>query len=463
MMRQLLGRARPWLVLLAATAPAVWYVVDHEDDIDAEFPTVARPTFSAYPPAAYRVAEPGDTLDRMGTYAASAAAVISAVGWWRSRRDGPALWPSALALSVAALWHAMNPGPLPDGWHGLGWRVMFDGGAPGWLRVAVGCSAIGLGLVVGWNVRRARSGLHPSGSRAGVAAALDFWREGRRRGAVGVLVISAVLVGLRQFDARYFGPPGYWPRWCSFWGLLAFGLALMRLLPARPRRGTSGVMARLGGALEGLVAVGVLAALILGGRSLLRYERPIGRLRAVDAGRIYISAMPDRRGLELAQSRHGFKTIINLFPEDTPFRSPHLAAEERFAREHGITYLRNTTFDVDPDAFLDATLALARDPASWPVLVHCHACMDRTPAWAGIYWYVERGRPLGDVMRFIEQHRGSRPKGSVTLMFARQLPRLAPGRFAADATGQLLMRCAGPALAEYMRRDVALGGRGARE
>ena len=55
-------RIWPWLVLALATLPAVWYVVDFESDIDPEFPRVVRPTFNAYPPPAYRFAEPGDTF-----------------------------------------------------------------------------------------------------------------------------------------------------------------------------------------------------------------------------------------------------------------------------------------------------------------------------------------------------------------------------------------------------------------
>jgi protein tyrosine/serine phosphatase len=119
-------------------------------------------------------------------------------------------------------------------------------------------------------------------------------------------------------------------------------------------------------------------------------------------------------------------------------------------------YYRNTTFTADPDKLLDTTLALARDPSRWPVLVHCHACMDRTPAWMGIYEFVERGKPLDEVLRSIERHRGLRPKASVLLMYARQLPRLAPDRFAADPTAPLLMRCAAPALAAYGRRTEAV-------
>jgi hypothetical protein len=429
------GRPWPWIVLLLATLPAVWYVVDFESDPDGEFPSVARPTFSVFPPAAYRVAEPGDTLDRMGLYAGAAAIVLAAVGWSRSRRTAghAGLWPSALALALAGSWHAMNPGSLPDGWHGLGWRVVFDPNSPWGLRLALAVAALGLLGVVGANLRR---------------------RPASREG-LGLLAVAAVLVAARQLDPPGMGPPGYWPRWAFFLGMLAYAMALVRALPpAAPR--SRGV--RLGVAAARLAC---WALLVVAGRAVLWYERPIDRLRAVVPGRVYVSAMPGRRGLEIAHSRHRFRTIINLFPEDTPLRSPLLEEEEGFAREHGILYYRNTTFRSDPDELMDATLALARDPERWPVLVHCHAGMDRTPAWMGIYQFVELGRPLDEVMQGIERHRGLRPKASVTLMYARQLPRLAPDRFAADPTASLLMRCAEPALADYVGRSAPATGVGA--
>ena len=41
-----LRRLWPWLVLVLAVIPAVWHVVDFEEDVDPEFPQVVRPTFS---------------------------------------------------------------------------------------------------------------------------------------------------------------------------------------------------------------------------------------------------------------------------------------------------------------------------------------------------------------------------------------------------------------------------------
>ena len=123
-------RIWPWLVLALATLPAVWYVLDFESDIDPEFPRVVRPTFNAYPPPAYRFAEAGDTIDHIAVYVA--------VGGHRALGMGPVpghaerrLWLAAMALSLAGFWHAATPGPLMDGWHGLGWRTILNPDAPG--------------------------------------------------------------------------------------------------------------------------------------------------------------------------------------------------------------------------------------------------------------------------------------------------------------------------------------------
>src|SRR5262249_50605813 len=185
------------------------------------------------------------------------------------------------------------------------------------------------------------------------------------------------------------------------------------------------------------------AGLVGGGLGLVWYHRPLERLRAVVPGKIFISAMPTVRGLEIAQRRHRFKTIINLFPEETSQRSPRLPDELRFVAAHDLRYVASPSDPLRSDEFLDWTLALAQDPSAWPILVHCHGCMDRTPAWMGIYRFVVQGRPLDEILKEIERHRGYRPKASVTLLYNRVLRPRARERYEADPTAALLRRCAG--------------------
>src|SRR4051812_44106501 len=138
----------PLLVLGALVVPAVWHVVDFPDDRDAEFPGVSRPNFSRMPPPAYRLAEPGDTIDRIAIYLSAVGVVLGLVGIVRgwvgaaensntvtlTRPSGPlsrgergeAPWLAALGVALAAFWHSVTPGPTFDGWHGLGWRSILD-------------------------------------------------------------------------------------------------------------------------------------------------------------------------------------------------------------------------------------------------------------------------------------------------------------------------------------------------
>jgi hypothetical protein len=417
-------RSWPWAILALLLATAVWHVVDFPNDIDSEFPQVVRPTFSPWPPPSIRLAEPGDTIDRIGLYGSAAALVLAAWGWTRSRwlTGESGLWPAAAALALAANWHAATPGPTLDGWHGLGWRALFDSSAPASLRIGLVVAALALtGIVLLTLLRSYRR-------RA------DLWRLGRERSMLGLLGVALGFALLRQIEVPGIGPPGYWPRWAFAIGMAAFALVLVRALPTPPRGWRRpALLAAAGAAWCSLAVVGV---------DLTWYHRPLNRLRTVAPGRIYLSAMPTYRGLEVAQKRHKFKTIINLFPEDTPLRSPYFPEEVRFAREHNINYVRSPVGVAEADAFLDRTLALAQDPNAWPILVHCHGCMDRAPAWMGIYRFVVQGKPLDAILREIEGHRGYRPKASVTILYNRVLRRLAPEQHADDPTAQRLLQCA---------------------
>ena len=415
-------RVWPWLLLALMAAPAVWHGFVYPADVDGEFPRVVRPTFSPHPPPSYRLAEPGDTLDRIAIYLSSMAVVLSLSGLARERRRP---WVAALGLALAAFWFAANPWPTFDGWHGLAWRTVIDPAAPPFQRLALAVGGLVLLCLILWGVGFRRESL------------FELWRSGRERGVAGLLVTAAFLTIARQVDIPGVEPVGYWSRCAFALALVAFSAALVRLQPTGP--GTKRWLARACHASAGVV---LWCILVLSGIELTWYHRPIDRLRTVVPGRIYMSAMPTARGLEVAQSRHHFKTIINLFPEDTPYRSPRLPDELRFASTHNVTYYGSPADAASSNEFLDLTLRVAQDPEAWPILIHCHACMDRTPAWVGLYKFVVEGRPLVEIFRFIEGHRGYRPKATVTLLYNRVLPRLAPERCMNDPTTALLHRCA---------------------
>ena len=110
-LRRALARAWPWLLLAAATLPSFWYILVYPTDVDPEFPRVVRPTFSAYPPAAYRWAEPGDTTDHIAVYTASAALVICVWGMLRERTNRA--WIAALAVSAGGILACGHSRPAP--------------------------------------------------------------------------------------------------------------------------------------------------------------------------------------------------------------------------------------------------------------------------------------------------------------------------------------------------------------
>ena len=424
----------PWAVLAIVLVQAVRIFTTFETGADLEFPAVERPTFSPRPPAAYRLAEPGDTLDRIALYASSASAVLAGLGWFLSRRAGlgDGFWPVGLALAVGFGYDGATPWPTFDGWHGLNWRALADPNAPPGLRWLLGLGAAGLLIwSVGWALKvRDRWG--------------SLLRSGRRLGTLALFTFAIAGMTYRTIGWPDVEPIGYWPRVAGALGAIAFGLVLLKALPIQTAASMVKTSTRRRIESAGLAGAGVLATavLIAGGLGLVRYHRPIARLRTIVPGRIYLSGMPTKRGLEIAQDRHQFKTIINVFNEDGPQRSPLLSEELEFAREHGITYVGNPSDPLQADAFLDETLRIAQDPDAWPILVHCHGSMDRSPAWMGIYRFVVEGRPLSEVFREIEGHRGLRPKASVTLLYNRVLEPRAPEHYRDDPTARLLNRLA---------------------
>jgi protein tyrosine phosphatase (PTP) superfamily phosphohydrolase (DUF442 family) len=435
------SRILPWLVLAAATLPSVWWIRTYDVEPDPELPAIVRPTFSKYPPAAYRLADAGDTIDHIAVYVASAGLVLAGWGWLRNLRNP--LWAAAFALAAAGFWHAATPAPLVDGWHGLGWRVIFDADASIAYRLSLAACAVVVVGIVAW--------------AAATRSLRSLWIAGRALGILGLLAFALVLMVLRQVRWVDQEPFGFWPRWIYVWGLLAWALMLLKAAPAGP----AGWKWKRGAILLAMLVIWL--GLDFTGRGLFWYQRPIHRLREVVPGRLYISAMPTYQGLDLAQARHHFRTIINLFPEYTSEQSPHWADELRFAQEHGLNYVGNDSRDGSGgEDYVTETIKQVQDPSSWPVLVHCHASMDRSPAWMGIYRFVVQGWPLADAIREIEWHRGLRPRASVTLLYLSVLPKLAPERCAHDPTIALLRECASGRVAPQAKVAVRSDGESAR-
>ena len=202
------------------------------------------------------------------------------------------LWLAATALSLAGFWHAATPGPLMDGWYGVGWRTIGNSLAPLTTRLILAAAAAGLAAIVTW------------GAVAGPIAMT--WKKARQSGIAWLIIVSAVLILVRQLRWIDREPIGFWPRWVYVWGLVAWSFALLRVSPRAPA----------GWSRSAVVACLVLVWLGLDftGRGLLWYQRPLHRLREVVAGRIYLSAMPTYQGLELAQRAASFPDDHQLVP-----------------------------------------------------------------------------------------------------------------------------------------------------
>ena len=199
--------------MLLTVIPAVWHVLDFDEDMDVEFPAVIRPMFSRVPPSAYRLAEPGDTLDRIMIYLSAAGVVFACGGLVLGRGGG--LWPAALAICAAAWWYSGTPGPTFDGWYGLGWRSIANPAAPVLLRAGLLAAAVGIGGIIAADVWVHRHRLS------------QFIERARARGTMGLWVAAAVLAPLRQLEIPGVEPVGYWPRWAMIWAMVAFDLGLV--------------------------------------------------------------------------------------------------------------------------------------------------------------------------------------------------------------------------------------------
>lgn len=410
------------LTLLVAVV-AIWHAIDFSHDFDPEYPGLHRDHYSIYAPFAYRLAEPGDTLDLVALY-------LGALGFGillaeclvpspnRSEKGRYALNSIVIGLLATGFWAGAAPDPPADGWHGLSIHAIGRAGTPLHVRLALFALAAALALaIVVPLVFRGRE-LFANASRS--------WR------ALAIICALCTLWRVSGFPDPE--PWGYWPRWAMITALIIVDTALLNRLIAAGSPLAGSLRAR--GLRAGAIGLAVLM-IIQAGYYVHWLHWPIPRLKVIVPGKLYASAMPPPDGLALAHARHGFKTIINLFNEDTPQRHRDYPAERAYAEKNGILYIRadNT---LHGEAFVRKTLEAARNPENWPVLVHCHGNMDRTPAWVGIYRFIDLGWPMWDVMAAIERHRGYRPKGGVTVLYTDVLPILAPDLWANDPVASRL-------------------------
>jgi tyrosine-protein phosphatase SIW14 len=161
----------------------------------------------------------------------------------------------------------------------------------------------------------------------------------------------------------------------------------------RPPRG-----GRLAALVLGLAAV---AALGVAGHAALLPRR----FRTVESGTLYRSAWPGPAALRYALNRYAIRTVVNLCAAGDP---PHPASdpeEARICRERGVTFLN---LEIPPDTpptpeQQAAWLALLRDPARHPVLVHCEHGVVRTGMMVAMFQVAFQGLTGEEAWRRLPQ------------------------------------------------------------
>lgn len=419
----------------------VWHALDFSHDFDTEFPGLKRDHYSRYAPFAYRLAEPGDTLDLTTLYLSTVGLGLLALVAFLNRHKSitaqeKSLLRILLGLCMAGFWIGSAPDPTPDGWHGLAWQAIFRVSTPVWIRVILASIAIGLsGIMFLPFIAQGRS-LYRNSSRG--------WRL--LSFTCGFFVLWRI-AGTPDPE-----PWGYWQRWGMVVSMSIVVAALIgqlkEIFAASPEAGPKHLR-RLG-----IGAISLIFVLIQAGYYIHWLHWPIPRFKVVIPGQLYVSAMPPPAGLALANERHHFKTIVNLFNEDTPLRHPNFPKELAYAQSHGIRYVRAEGKSYGA-VFVQSTLDEVRKPENWPVLVHCHGNMDRTPAWLGLYRFIDQGWSMTEILAAIERHRGYRPKGGTTMLYNDVLPVLAPDRWKSDPAARRMAANAFDYLREHEPEKLA--------
>lgn len=101
----------------------------------------------------------------------------------------------------------------------------------------------------------------------------------------------------------------------------------------------------------------------------------VPNLHQVDA-HVYRSAQPTAEGMCHLEAA-GIKTVLNL-------RDWHSDQDEARGTALHLVHVRLDAWDVDEPKLLEAIRVL-RDPAAWPVLVHCQHGADRTGLVVALY------------------------------------------------------------------------------
>lgn len=117
-------------------------------------------------------------------------------------------------------------------------------------------------------------------------------------------------------------------------------------------------------------------------------ENPIGRFHKVSEG-IYRGQRPEEEGIKFLAAA-GFKTVLNLEDDDDA-----VSDEYQVAKTVGLRFISKpmSGFWAPSDKTVNGALAVLKNPANYPVFVHCQHGQDRTGLIVGLHRVESEGWP----------------------------------------------------------------------
>ncbi len=138
----------------------------------------------------------------------------------------------------------------------------------------------------------------------------------------------------------------------------------------------------------------LIAGLLVGGPLVYaKYRhRTLRCFHVVEDGVLYRSGQLTLDGLKRVIHDRGIKSVVTLRDAAQPGQPPPDLEEENYCRSQELNYLRITPQvwwgsdgSVPAAKGVKQFVELMRDPANYPVLIHCFAGVHRTGAYCAVY------------------------------------------------------------------------------